>query len=130
MRVGRSAAVTAVFLLQISPLVLLIAHRARLHDWVRRHMYLLAILAMQLVYNMYVGGEAWEWWSGSNRFVSVAMPLLFVMASTSLVDMLRRPVGSASVAGWTVASAVILNFLAFSSSPLPAWKRTRLLSDR
>jgi hypothetical protein len=127
MRVSRGVAVTAVFLLQISPLVFLIALRARLSDWRSRHTYLLSIFALQLLYNIYVGGDAWEWWGGSNRFISIAMPLLFVMAATSLVGLLRRPAWSASAGAWTVAGALALNLLAFSTSPIPAWKRMLLI---
>ncbi len=30
-------------------------------------------------YSVYVGGDAWEDWGGSNRFVSPVMPLLFIL---------------------------------------------------
>jgi hypothetical protein len=29
-----------------------------------------------------VGGDAWEWWGGANRFVAVALPLLFALFAT------------------------------------------------
>jgi len=46
---------------------------------------LLAIFVAQLLYNVYVGGDAWEWYGGSNRYVSISMPLFFVLAAYALV---------------------------------------------
>jgi hypothetical protein len=38
----------------------------------------------QLAYSVYVGGDAWEYWGGSNRYVCIAMPGFFVALSCSL----------------------------------------------
>jgi len=45
---------------------------------------LLAVFAGQLAYSAYVGGDAWEWWGGANRYVAVAMPLFFVLLCTAV----------------------------------------------
>jgi hypothetical protein len=125
MRLSRGAFVTLMFLLQVTPLVLLVAASARARNWRNRHAYLLSIFVMQLAYSAYVGGDTWEWLGGSNRFVSVAMPLLFVMVSTSFVRMLGRPTWLASASLLTIATAIGLNLLAFSTSGI-AWKRILL----
>jgi hypothetical protein len=127
MRVSRGAFVTLRFLLQVLPIVLLVAVSARARNWRNRHTYLLGIFVMQLAYSAYVGGDAWEWWGGSNRFVSIAMPLLFVMASTSFVRMLGRPVKLASASVLTIATVIGLNLLAFSMLPIPL-KRILLIA--
>jgi len=44
----------------------------------------------QLAYSVYVGGDAWEWWGGANRYVCVAMPLFFVLLSTAAVTIADR----------------------------------------
>jgi hypothetical protein len=31
-----------------------------------------------------VGGDAWEWWGGSNRYLSITMPLFFVLFAEGL----------------------------------------------
>jgi hypothetical protein len=50
----------------------------------RRIWLLIWILAAQLAYSVYVGGDAWEYWGGSNRYISIAMPALFVLVSYAL----------------------------------------------
>ncbi len=37
----------------------------------------------------YVGGDAWEYWGGANRYISIAMPALFVLLSTGLFELVR-----------------------------------------
>ncbi|MCD4685477.1 MAG: hypothetical protein K8S97_06040 [Anaerolineae bacterium] len=45
-----------------------------------RGVRLLAWLFMgQMIYNTYVGGDAWEHYGGANRYLSIAMPLWFVL---------------------------------------------------
>jgi hypothetical protein len=43
----------------------------------------------QVGYSVYVGGDAWEWWKGSNRFISVGMPALFVLLAVALDRLVR-----------------------------------------
>ena len=46
---------------------------------------MLAILFIaQCGYSVFVGGDAWEWWGGSNRYISIAMPLFFVLFGCAL----------------------------------------------
>jgi len=37
------------------------------------------LVAAQMLYSVWVGGDAWEHYGGANRYVSLAMPLLFVL---------------------------------------------------
>ena len=39
---------------------------------------LLTLFITQLFYSMYVGGDAWEFFGGANRYVAIATPLLFI----------------------------------------------------
>ncbi|MEO5951397.1 MAG: glycosyltransferase family 39 protein, partial [Chloroflexia bacterium] len=53
----------------------------------RRNAYVLLLaflFAAQSVYSIYVGGDAWEWWGGSNRYISIVMPLFMVLLAYSL----------------------------------------------
>jgi len=50
----------------------------------RRLWLLFCALAAQVGYSVYVGGDAWEYWGGSNRYISIAMPGFFVLLSYGL----------------------------------------------
>jgi hypothetical protein len=39
---------------------------------------LLTLVTTQLLYSMYVGGDAWEFFGGANRYVAIAIPLFFI----------------------------------------------------
>jgi hypothetical protein len=71
------------WLLVLTPFLLLFVRR----DW--PVLLLLAVFATQLAYSVYVGGDAWEWWGGSNRYVCVAMPGFFVLLAYA-IDRLRQ----------------------------------------
>ena len=45
---------------------------------------LLAVIAAQTSYSVYVGGDAWEWWGGANRYLAVVAPLFFIMVALGL----------------------------------------------
>ena len=66
------------FLLFALPLAAIIAMRSRVLG------LLGFVLGVQLLYSIYVGGDAWESWGGANRYVCVAMPVFFVLLSASL----------------------------------------------
>jgi hypothetical protein len=50
----------------------------------RRTVLPLWMLVVQMIYSVWVGGDAWEYWGGSNRYISIAMPGLFVVLSSAL----------------------------------------------
>ena len=41
---------------------------------------------MQSAYDIYVGADAWEWWSGANRYLATVMPLFFVLVAAGLAE--------------------------------------------
>lgn len=45
---------------------------------------LTALYAGQAAYSAYVGADMWETWGGANRFISVAMPLFFILMAVGL----------------------------------------------
>ncbi|MBN1901536.1 glycosyltransferase family 39 protein [Candidatus Sumerlaeota bacterium] len=54
------------------------------------------LILFQLIYSVYAGGDAWEWWGGANRFISVIMPLQFILLSLALfqvIDYAMNPAG-------------------------------------
>jgi hypothetical protein len=59
----------------------------------RRIWLLLWALVGQLAYSVYVGGDAWEYWGGSNRYICIAMPGFFVLLSYGLFLVSRLLLG-------------------------------------
>ncbi len=53
------------------------------------------LFAAQVLYNVYVGGDAWEHYGGTNRYLSVAVPLWFVLLWALLRHVYRWLVVSA-----------------------------------
>ena len=54
----------------------------------------LAVIAGQVAYSLYVGGDAWEHRGGANRFITLGMPLFFVLFCEGvrlIFDRLRSP---------------------------------------
>ena len=84
-RIRRGIFVSFLFLLPLSPIALAAAAYAKLHGIPRRTLLLAAVVVAQLAYSTWVGGDAWEWWGGSNRYVSIAMPLFFILVAPVLV---------------------------------------------
>ncbi len=60
------------------PFVLLLLRR----DW--GVLVITAVFLSQCAYSIYVGGDAWEWWGGSNRYIAIVMPLFFVLFGLAL----------------------------------------------
>lgn len=59
----------------------------------RKMCILILIFLAQVVYSIYVGGDAWEHRGGSNRFISLGMPALFLLFSLACFywyDLLAR----------------------------------------
>jgi hypothetical protein len=82
-RIARGAYALLQFIWKASPLlfvlpcVLLLRNdqRVRLLFWT---------VAAQMAYSVSVGGDAWEYWGGSNRYISIAMPAFFILVSFAL----------------------------------------------
>ena len=45
------------------------------------------MLIAQVCYSIYVGGDAWEWYGGANRYVSIAIPMFFILLWCTLVTL-------------------------------------------
>ncbi len=41
----------------------------------------------QVCYSIYVGGDAWEWYGGANRYISIAIPMFFILLWCTLVTL-------------------------------------------
>ena len=87
-------------------------------DW--KVSLLLAVIAGQLAYSVYVGGDAWEEHGGANRYIAIAMPLFFAAFAVAVETLRQRAVaafGSARLAeigsrlAWAAVFVIaLLNF--------------------
>jgi len=80
LRVSRGASVLSQFIWSMNPILfsmplLLVFRRSP------TLMYPLCLLLAQMAYSVFVGGDAWEEWGGSNRYISIVMPGFFVLFS-------------------------------------------------
>ena len=83
LRISRGIFVLGQFIWRFNPLLfalpfLLLVRRARDTG------LLLWMFVVQILYSVYVGGDAWEYWGGSNRYISIVMPEFFVLLSFAL----------------------------------------------
>jgi hypothetical protein len=118
-KLSRGLEVTIFFLLQIAPLAAVIwsgrvlkgagAERTGRRD----AGLLLGVFASQIVYSIAVGGDAWESWGGSNRFIAIAMPLFLVCVAAGLVRTWRRGLGRRGLPIALAMSIFIANYTAF-----------------
>jgi hypothetical protein len=85
-RIARGAYVLLQFVWKANALLFALACLTMLRRD-RRIWLLLWILAAQMAYSVYVGGDAWEYWGGSNRYICIAMPGFFILLSYALRDL-------------------------------------------
>jgi hypothetical protein len=45
------------------------------------------MLIAQVCYSIYVGGDAWEWYGGANRYISIAIPMFFILLWCTLITL-------------------------------------------
>ncbi len=89
---------------------------------------LLCIFLGQIGYSIYVGGDAWESWGGSNRYICIAMPCFFVAFFCGLGDIgrflkdrlpdIRPDLASGrteTFAGWVRIGVIVLSFVSFNA---------------
>jgi hypothetical protein len=69
-----------------------------------------------MAYSVYVGGDAWEYWGGSNRYVSVVMSEFFILMSYALCLAVSALVEGASPVRRTRDTPLKWRGLAFAMS--------------
>jgi hypothetical protein len=89
-KMSRGLIVTGLFVLQLIPLIVPIWTSKLVRRASRDVQLLLTVFTCQVLYSIVVGGDAWEWWGGSNRFIAIAMPLFLICAATALIQVWAR----------------------------------------
>jgi hypothetical protein len=106
-----------------APLVLatalLLIRRLRLRpaEWL-----LVGVVASAMAYSVYVGGDVWEFAGFANRFVSVALPLLFLLALLGSETLLAAFAPARARAPAALAAGLALLF-AIHAAPVRDWWR-------
>ena len=139
LRISRGLIVAPKFLCTMIPLVLLAPF---IYGFLRRNsqaLLLFWIFSTQVLYSIYVGGDAWELWGRSNRYVVIAVPALFILFGCTLAEMRRlfsdseySNAISLSKKGVTLSAiALVLGAqLSFNAIPSTGALREWLLLDR
>ncbi len=123
LRVARGLYVMFQFMWHLNWVLILFPFVLYVLDRDRDKGLLIAVFLAQILYSVYVGGDGWEDRGGSNRFVTIVMPLFFVLFSIA-IDRSRRGllfglgrlgsrsnVHKASIAGMAIFACVsLLNF--------------------
>lgn len=90
LRLARGITVFALFVVELAIGLALIAPGFRYIPRNRITALLGSVALAQAAYSVYVGGDAWENGGGSNRYLAVAMPLIFVLAASGIEGLHRR----------------------------------------
>jgi hypothetical protein len=132
-RMGRGAYVLLQFVWNANPLLFLLVGAVALRRDSRIRL-LFWLFTTQVAYSVWVGGDAWEYWGGSNRYISIVMPLFFVLLSCALyrgAEALLHVVGSgipAAIPARTRAVAFAAG-LAYSVLVLNSLRGTESLAE-
>ena len=84
LRLERGWVSFARFILQVNPILILLAGSTL---FTRKRVQIalpLSIVMFQLAYSTAVGGDAWEKFGGTNRYLSIAIPLFFAVLGCAL----------------------------------------------
>lgn len=84
MRIKRGLYVFSEFALQMNWVLLLFPFSLLFFRRNRITLLLALIFIGQLAYSIYVGGDAWEHQGGSNRYISISVPLFFMLFAYSV----------------------------------------------
>ncbi len=75
------------------------------------------LIALQMLYSVYVGGDAWDDWGGSNRYIAIVMPqflILLVIGLYRIADTCATYVNAGKTAGVRTAVFTALAVTGFA----------------
>jgi len=88
-RITRGLLVAFAFLVETLPVLVILGLGQQFLRRKRELRLLISVVVGQFIYSVGVGGDAWEWWGGANRFVAIVMPLLFVCVAVVANELIR-----------------------------------------
>ncbi len=87
LRIARGLIVTWELILRMDVIFFLLPFLILLFRRDKKIWLLISVFASLILYSIYVGGDAWEYWGGSNRYVSIGMSLFFILLCGSVRDL-------------------------------------------
>ena len=84
LRLSRGMYVWWKFVWSMSPLIFIVPVLLLVFSWSRMRGLLAILCGLQMLYSIYVGGDAWDDWGGSNRYVAIVMPQFFILLALGL----------------------------------------------
>ncbi len=69
---------------------------------------LFSIVLGQMAYSIFVGGDAWEFIGGANRFIAAVMPLFFILFVLALGEIAKLLIAKSKMNGINILSATLL----------------------
>jgi hypothetical protein len=88
---------------------------------VGRETHLLAALFVgQVIYSVFAGGDSWEWMDFTNRFISIVLPAIFILAGASIDALARRAAVRISQPALAWALTIVLVAM-LDFSPMRIW---------
>ena len=78
-------------------------------------LFLLWVFVAQAMYSIYVGGDAWEPSGGSNRYVSIVMPVFFILFCYGLTSNALFSISATRYAKYGMAALIVIGFINFNS---------------
>jgi hypothetical protein len=79
LRLQRGLSVLFDFIRELSWVLFILPFSVLLFRYDKSTLLLALVFLAQLAYSVYVGGDAWEHKGGANRYISVAIPLFFIL---------------------------------------------------
>jgi len=115
LRVARGLLVFGKFIQELGLPAVMIFFLLFLFNRSKAVLMVLTIFGMQVVYSIWVGGDAWEYWGLSNRFITPVMPLFFIMFAGSLQSLfeliIQKRKLERSKTSWLINAGFVVLFL-------------------
>jgi hypothetical protein len=124
LRIARGAIVTTQAALRVAVGLLLVLPALAFAQRDRRTSLLGVVVLAQVAYSVYVGGDAWEWAYGANRYLVIAAPVGFALIGIGLARFVAECRVRESIAlGLALASIATVN----AASAPNGWRKWGLL---
>ena len=89
LRIKRGLFVLSEYIVQMNWVLFLLPFLYLIFQWDKNTGLLALIVLGQVAYSVYVGGDAWEHQGGSNRYISIGIPLFFVLFTYCIHQIIR-----------------------------------------
>lgn len=89
-RITRGLFVSGKFILFFNPFLIFLPIYFMLKKKEFAFTLILMLFFTQIAYSTYVGGDAWDWWGGANRYISIAIAPFFIVLTASVINFIYK----------------------------------------